>query len=234
MRWAVGAMRGLDRHARTLGGQLDEAHRGLGHLGEIEHLFGQLELARLDLRHVEDAVDQLQQMIARLVDQPRIFQIARSAERAEHLVRHHFGEADDGVERRAQFVAHIGEEARLGAVGLFGEIARLDQFALVGLALGDVAGDGDDVGGLAVGLGHRAAADLRPDMACRRRASSALRRKRPREIARLHEGRLHRLQIVGMHQGGGRQPEQCLGLRSRTACARRDWRSGCARRRNAA
>ena len=42
------------------------------------------------------------------------------AERAEHAGFHDLGKADDGVERRAQFVAHIGEEFRLGLVGFLG------------------------------------------------------------------------------------------------------------------
>ena len=33
------------------------------------------------------------------------------------LLHQHFGEADDGVERRAQFVTHGGKEAALGGVG---------------------------------------------------------------------------------------------------------------------
>ena len=54
------------------------------------------------------------------------------AERAEHARLHDLGEADDGVERRAQLVAHIGEEFRLGLVGLLG--AGL----LLGVFLGEI------------------------------------------------------------------------------------------------
>ena len=43
---------------------------------------------------------------------------------AEHFRLHHFGEAENGVERRAQLVAHLREEARLGNVGGFGALAR--------------------------------------------------------------------------------------------------------------
>ena len=42
------------------------------------------------------------------------------AERAEHARFHDLGEADDGVERRAQLVAHVGEEFRLRLVGFLG------------------------------------------------------------------------------------------------------------------
>ncbi len=59
---------------------------------------------------------------------------------AEHARAHDLGEADDGVERRAQLVAHIGEEFRLGLVGFLGaglfalvflgEIGELDRLPL--------------------------------------------------------------------------------------------------------
>ena len=54
------------------------------------------------------------------------------AERAEDAALHDLGEADDGVERRAQLVAHVGEELGLGAVGALG--LRL----LLEVALGEV------------------------------------------------------------------------------------------------
>ncbi len=50
------------------------------------------------------------------------------AERAEHARRHDLGKADDGVERRAQLVAHIGEEFRLGVVRLLGAPALFGVF----------------------------------------------------------------------------------------------------------
>ena len=46
---------------------------------------------------------------------------------------HDLGEADDGVERRAQLVAHIGEEFRLRLVGFLGAVL------LLGVALGEIA-----------------------------------------------------------------------------------------------
>ena len=45
--------------------------------------------------------------------------------RTEDLVLHHFGKAEDGIERSAQFVAHLGKKARLGDVGGFGAVACL-------------------------------------------------------------------------------------------------------------
>ena len=41
---------------------------------------------------------------------------------------HDLREADDGVERRAELVADIGEELRLGAVGVLGPVLLLGIF----------------------------------------------------------------------------------------------------------
>ena len=53
-----------------------------------------------------------QQMLSGFVNVAGIGLILRIAERTEGLQRHHFGEPDDGVERRAQLVAHRGQERR--------------------------------------------------------------------------------------------------------------------------
>ena len=109
-------------------------------------------------------------------------------------------------------MAHIGEEAALGAIGFFGKIARLDQLALVRLAFGDVARHRDDVGAFAVGPGHGTAANLGPDMAAVRALQAHLGAGWAAEIAGVHEHRLHRLLIVGMHQGCGRLADEALRL----------------------
>ena len=59
------------------------------------------------------------------------------AQRTEGLASHQLREADDGVERRAQLVAHIGEEFRLGAVGGLGaRFLLMIAFGEVGELLG--------------------------------------------------------------------------------------------------
>src|SRR5947209_3954014 len=78
------------------------ADDGLG----CERLRRDLEIAGLDLRHVEDAVDDREKMAAGLVDEMRIFTAATGVDHQLVFVDEHFGEADDGVERRAQLVAH--------------------------------------------------------------------------------------------------------------------------------
>ena len=52
------------------------------------------------------------------------------------------GEADDGIERRAQLMAHVGEEAGFGEIAASESRAQMLEFHLVLLALGDIAGNG--------------------------------------------------------------------------------------------
>ena len=88
--------------------------------------------AGLDLRHVEDVVDDVEQIAPALADVAAVFEVFRVAERAEQPGLHDLGESDDGVERRAQLVAHVGEECRLRLVGLLGAVL------LLGVALGQI------------------------------------------------------------------------------------------------
>ena len=88
----------------------------------------------LDLGQVEDAVDQLEQVPA--VPEHRLEELALlRIDLADAFGEHQIGEADDGVERGAQLVAHVGEELALepgGALQL-GVLGR--QGALVPAAL---------------------------------------------------------------------------------------------------
>ena len=88
------------------------------------------------LDRFEHAVDDVEQMPARVQDVAGIFDIARIAESTEQLSRDDFRKSDDGVERRAQFVTHIGKEARLRSTGGFGFVLGL---FVVLLALLDLA-----------------------------------------------------------------------------------------------
>ena len=77
------------------------------------------------------------------MDEPGIFAVARLAELAEQLATENVGKADHRVQRRAQLMAHIGEELGLGAACLFGRVAGALKFGLVRPALGDIAGRGN-------------------------------------------------------------------------------------------
>ena len=69
----------------------------------------QLELAGLDLGQVEHVVDQAEQMLA-VGPAPDRARRAFVGALAVEPVEHELGEAEDRVERRAQLVAHVGQE----------------------------------------------------------------------------------------------------------------------------
>ena len=71
------------------------------------------QLPRLDAGEVENVVEDPQQTAARRADASQHVALAR----APGLVLEQLGQAQHGVERRADLVAHVGEEFGLGAVG---------------------------------------------------------------------------------------------------------------------
>ncbi|GAD60584.1 hypothetical protein MBEBAB_2834 [Brevundimonas abyssalis TAR-001] len=92
-------------------------------------------------------------MLARVQDVDGVALVAFVAEGAEHLAGHDLGEAVDGVQRGAQFVAHIGQELALGLIGRLGAHhgllvlpRQLGQFLLALLQLAH--GQLQSVGGL--------------------------------------------------------------------------------------
>ena len=92
--------------ARVLGQQLDG---GVDRLGEVELGVLELELAGLDLRQVEDVVDDRQQRVARRADHPRVAALLLG----QLGVEQQLGHPDHAVHRRADLVAHVGQELRL-------------------------------------------------------------------------------------------------------------------------
>ena len=70
-------------------------------------------------------------------------------------VADHLREAEDGVERRAQLVAHVGQELGFGAVRLLGLVLGLGQRHLELVLVGDVEADAHDHGDVAFGIGQR-------------------------------------------------------------------------------
>ena len=87
------------------------------------------------LRQIEDLVDDLQQVRAGIEDVVDIGFVGRVVHRAMGAADHQLGEADDGVERRAQLMADIGEELRLGAIGRFGAFLGDTQRVIGGAPL---------------------------------------------------------------------------------------------------
>ena len=70
-------------------------------------------------------VDQGEQVFTTAVDDVEVVALIRAQ---LGIAAHQVGEAEDGIQRGAQLVAHAGEEGALGAVGGFGSFARGHQF----------------------------------------------------------------------------------------------------------
>ena len=118
---------------------LGQRAQGVGHLGHqflaVHGFDRQGQLARLDLRHVEDVVDQREQVARAGADGVELLVLV-GRQGAGQFHQQRAGEADDGVQWRAQFVRHVGDEGRLHA-------ARLGQFQVF---QGDFAVDGFQFG----------------------------------------------------------------------------------------
>ena len=96
-------------------------------------------------------------------------------------VQGQLGHAEDAVHRRADLVAHVGQELALGPVGGLGRLLGLLQLLLGPLAVGDVVADADDQ---SVGQApHRAEGDVdgecRPPFATAVQVQARAHRPRP-------------------------------------------------------
>ncbi len=108
-------------------------------LAEVEPLLLQHELFGLDLGKIEDVVDHPQQGLARIADGGQVFALLLR----EMALEDQFGHADHGVQRRADFVAHVGQECALGAAGRFGRFFGGPQGLGVQHLRGDVLRDAE-------------------------------------------------------------------------------------------
>src|SRR6516225_9876535 len=90
---------------------------------QINRLGIKFELASFDLGEVEHLVDEAKEMSPSAVHAlQRLLRLFRAEPRG--VRDHHFGQSDDGIERRAQLVAHAGKELRLALARQF-ELAAL-------------------------------------------------------------------------------------------------------------
>ncbi|OEZ52482.1 hypothetical protein DUGA6_61160 [Duganella sp. HH105] len=108
----------------------------------------QLHRALVQLGGVEDFVEQAQQRAAFLAHRVQVAPLVV----VEFGVQQHVGEAEDGVHRRADFMAHIGDEAGARGGGLFGRLLGLAQLLLHLAALADVEDDAVDPAQLGIAL----------------------------------------------------------------------------------
>ena len=105
------------------------AHHGLDGFhgaGKGEGAFRQGGLAGLDLRHVQDLIDQRQQPFV-----VGLYDLIHSAAFFHILsLRNDIRKSDDRIQRSPDLVAHIGQERRLQASRLFGFLFGLYEFFL--------------------------------------------------------------------------------------------------------
>ena len=126
----------------------DHAGKVVEHRVEDERHFLDRHPAGFDLGEIEDVVDQLQQHVARCAQVLHM----RCLPRIQFGLVQQMGKADDGVERRADFVAHVGQKLRLHARGGFGVGLGFLQCHLRLLLVGDVLQCLDGADDLTVGI----------------------------------------------------------------------------------
>ena len=105
------------RDAFCSGALCDGGHGVADDLGHVDGGRGERHVTGFDPRNLKDVVDDGEQVEAAAADVAGVVAVAFIAERAEHLALHHLGEPDDGVQWRAQLVAHLGQEVALRSAG---------------------------------------------------------------------------------------------------------------------
>ena len=97
----------------------------------LELLRPEDHFAGLDLGQVEQVVDQLRQVLGRLADEVDLL-LLLGRQVAVDAVQQDAGQRQDRVERRAELVAHVGEEARLHLRGPAEVVGLLVQLGVEG------------------------------------------------------------------------------------------------------
>src|ERR1017187_6196763 len=102
---------------------LDTVRDILQHRGDNDALRLDRLAAGLDLGQIQDVVDNAQQDVAGALD---LLQVGEDLGLfgPDAVFAQHLAVADDGVQRRAQFVTHVGEEDALGPIGILGGVPR--------------------------------------------------------------------------------------------------------------
>ena len=103
---------------------------------------------------IEQVVDDGDHAFAGGADVLHVFDVTLVAERAEPFADHHFGKADDGVERRADLVADPRQHVGLGVGRAIGQPPRLLQFALAFSDLRKIAKHREEIRAVGPGASH--------------------------------------------------------------------------------
>ena len=121
--------RRADDDALAIGLWLHRSDALFDQVVEVQLGEGEVELAGLDPRQVEQVVDDRDHPLARGADVLEIFAVTLIAERAEPFPDHHFGKAQDCIQRCADLMADPRQHVGFGIGGAAGEPARFMQLA---------------------------------------------------------------------------------------------------------
>jgi hypothetical protein len=126
-----------EREPLVLGADRERPQRVAHHGRRARYHALQLDLAGLDPREVEDVVHHREQASPESITRWHVIALLLGEVRVEQDLR----EPDHRVERRADLVAHVGQELALRAVGRLRGIARDAELARLRLehALGELA-----------------------------------------------------------------------------------------------
>ena len=159
--WPQGGRRYLQTQRQSLG--LGRGPHQAVEIGEqrpqVAGAWLDAQLAGLDLGQIEYIVEDGQQGLAGAADALDHVALVRG----ERLALQDLGQAEDGIQRGADLVAHVGEKLALGRVGGLGDRRGLAQLTLVALPLTDVTGYAKDLHADATGTEQRADRDIGPD-----------------------------------------------------------------------
>ena len=112
----------------------DQIGKILQDVVQIERGLFDLQLAGLDLREVQDVVDDAKERVRGDLDLVEIVSLLGGQLRLQGKVAH----TDDGVHRGANLVAHVGQEMAFGLAGRLGHLLGLDQLHLQPFAFPDL------------------------------------------------------------------------------------------------
>ncbi len=111
----------VDANVLRVGGRLHDFHGGVQDLPHVNRRELQTDGSRHDARHVQQLVDEMRLVFGAVVNRPVG---ALPAGAIEGAAPEDLRPAENGVERRAQFMGDDGQELILQAVRLFGALAR--------------------------------------------------------------------------------------------------------------
>ncbi len=110
-------------------GRGEDGQGVLQQVAQVERDIVEHQLAGLDLREVENLVDDAQQVVSGFLDGAQVVELARG----QLAFLQQMGEAQNAIERRADFMAHVGQEFGLDPACFKCFLARQVQFDVLDL-----------------------------------------------------------------------------------------------------